>query len=145
MRRPLLALPVAAMLSAVLVSTAGCGSSASGGAGSGGVASSKGLPLKVVAAGNSSTASKKVADGQPDLVKRFTQAMARSLAYAQAHPDQARTALTTYTKIDAATAAKLTLPAWPSDINRQSVDTLAQLALGDGLVSKQPDVAALLP
>jgi NitT/TauT family transport system substrate-binding protein len=81
----------------------------------------------------------------PDLVKRFTEAMTESLAYAGAHPDEARKALTSYTQIDEAVIAKLTLPRWPEEINRESVDTLATLAVQDGLVSEQPDVAALLP
>jgi len=89
--------------------------------------------------------SARVASGQADLVRRFTEAINRSLAYAQAHPDQARQVITTYTKIDAATAAKLTLPTWPTQINRQSTDTLARLVTSDGLVTKQPDVTALLP
>ena len=81
----------------------------------------------------------------PDLVKRFTEAMTESLAYANAHPDEARQVLTTYTKIDPAVIQKLTLPKWPPEINRQSVETLATLARQDGLVTKQPDLAALLP
>jgi NitT/TauT family transport system substrate-binding protein len=87
----------------------------------------------------------KFAAANPDLVRRFTEAMNKSLAYATAHPDQARQILSTYTKIDAATAAKLTLPAWPIEVNRQSTDTLAQLALGDGLMATKPDLSALLP
>ena len=39
----------------------------------------------------------------------------------------------------------LTLPKWPTEINRASVETLANLAVQDGLVTEQPDVAALLP
>jgi NitT/TauT family transport system substrate-binding protein len=81
----------------------------------------------------------------PDLVRRFTEAMTESLAYADAHPDEARQVLTTYTQIDQAVIQELTLPKWPPEINRQSVETLATLALQDGLVTKQPDVAALLP
>ena len=53
--------------------------------------------------------------------------------------------LTTYTQIDPAVIQKLTLPKWPPQINRQSVETLAALALKDGLVTRQPDLAALLP
>lgn len=89
--------------------------------------------------------SAKLAGANPDLVRRFTDAMNKSLAYADSHPDQARKVLSSYTKIDSATADKLTLPKWPAQINRQSTDTLAQLALGDGLVSSKPDVDALLP
>jgi NitT/TauT family transport system substrate-binding protein len=89
--------------------------------------------------------SEQLTKSDPDLVKRFTEAMTESLAYADAHPDEARQVLTSYTKIDPAVIQKLTLPKWPPEINRQSVETLATLALQDGLVTKQPDLAALLP
>ena len=81
----------------------------------------------------------------PDLAKRFTEAMNESLAYADAHPDEARQVLTTYTQIDKAVIPDLTLPKWPEEINRESVETLANLAVQDGLVTEQPDVDALLP
>lgn len=89
--------------------------------------------------------SEQLIKNDPDLVKRFTDAMAESLAYADAHPDEARQVLTSYTKIDQAVIKELTLPKWPAEINRASVETLATLAVQDGLVTKQPDVAALLP
>lgn len=83
--------------------------------------------------------------GNPDLVKRFTDAINESLAYARAHPDEAREILKTYTKIPADVISKITLPAWPNDLNRASIDTLAQLAKQDGLIAKPADLAALLP
>src|SRR5215216_2762114 len=89
--------------------------------------------------------SEQLAKDDPDLVKRFTEAMTESLAYADAHPDEARQVLTAYTQIDEAVIQKLTLPKWPAEINRESVETLATLAVQDGLVTKQPDLAALLP
>jgi NitT/TauT family transport system substrate-binding protein len=89
--------------------------------------------------------SEKLIKDDPDLVKRFTEAMTESLAYADAHPDEARQVLTTYTQIDEAVIKDLTLPKWPPEINRASVETLAKLAVQDGLVSRQPDLAALLP
>ena len=46
-------------------------------------------------------ASTKLIADDPDLVKRFTEAMNESLAYADAHPDEVRAVLGTYTKIDA--------------------------------------------
>jgi NitT/TauT family transport system substrate-binding protein len=82
---------------------------------------------------------------QPDLVKRFTEAMNESQAYADGHPEEARNIITTYTQIDAATAGKLTLPAWPAEVNRESTQVLADLAVQDKLVSKPPDLDALLP
>jgi len=81
----------------------------------------------------------------PDLARRFTEAMRESLAYADAHPDEARRVIGTYTKITPEVIAQVTLPKWPPDVNRASVQTLADLALQDGLLEAPADVAALLP
>jgi NitT/TauT family transport system substrate-binding protein len=80
-----------------------------------------------------------------DLVKRFTAAIEKSLQYAQEHPDEVRKVLLTYTKIDPAVAEKMTLPAWPTEINRESVQMMADLMLSDGLVKEKVDVSELLP
>ncbi len=90
------------------------------------------------------TSAKLLAD-KPDLVKDFTAAMNESLAYAREHPDEARQVITTYTKITADQVSALTLPDWPTEVNEESVNTLAELATQDGLLTKQPDVVALLP
>ena len=81
----------------------------------------------------------------PDLANRFTEAMKESLAYADSHPDEVRTALGTYTKIPPEVRDALILPKWPADVNRQSVETLADLAVADGLLPQKPDIASLLP
>ncbi|MPY80664.1 MAG: nitrate ABC transporter substrate-binding protein [Actinophytocola sp.] len=89
--------------------------------------------------------SQQVIDGNPDLVKRFTDAMNESLTYAQEHPDEARDVLGSYTDIDKQTAAKLTLPSWSTEIKTEPVQRLADLAVSDGLIDKAPDVTGLLP
>jgi NitT/TauT family transport system substrate-binding protein len=81
----------------------------------------------------------------PDLVRRFSEAMRESLAYADAHPDEARRVIGTYTKITPEVIAQVTLPKWPPEVNRASVQTLADLALQDGLLKTPADVGALLP
>jgi NitT/TauT family transport system substrate-binding protein len=81
----------------------------------------------------------------PGLVTRFTEAMKESLAYANDHPDEARAIIGTYTTIAPDVIAKMTLPKWPAEINHQSVQTLADLALGDGLLTKPADLNTLLP
>jgi NitT/TauT family transport system substrate-binding protein len=81
----------------------------------------------------------------PDLVKRFTAAMDESLSYADGHPDEAREILKTYTKIDPAILAKINLPKWPTEINRASIQTIADDALGDGVLKKKADLGTLLP
>jgi NitT/TauT family transport system substrate-binding protein len=89
--------------------------------------------------------SQDVMQNDPDLVKRFRAAIDQSLAYAQSHPADVRKVLTTYTKIPPAVAQKITLPDWPVQINRQSVQTLANLALQDKLISKPANLNELLP
>jgi NitT/TauT family transport system substrate-binding protein len=89
--------------------------------------------------------STQLAQQNPDLVKRFTEAMRKSLEYANSHPDEVRASLAAYTQIQAPVAAKLTLPKWPVAINRESVETLGKMAVDDGLMEKVPDLNALLP
>jgi NitT/TauT family transport system substrate-binding protein len=90
--------------------------------------------------------STKLAADDPDLVKRFTEAINESLTYADGHPDEVRGVLGSYTKIDEKTRAELTLPKWPTEINKESVDTLAKLGGQDGIFDgATPDVAKLLP
>ncbi|MBX6167967.1 MAG: ABC transporter substrate-binding protein [Thermobispora bispora] len=81
----------------------------------------------------------------PDLVRRFTAAMNESLTYAQQHPDEAREILKTYTKIDPELIAKITLPNWPTEVNRESLQQLADAALADGVLKTKIDVSELLP
>ncbi|MEU4215816.1 ABC transporter substrate-binding protein [Actinoplanes sp. NPDC026623] len=81
----------------------------------------------------------------PKAVSGFTAAMAKSMAYATAHPDEARAALTTYTKIDPKVQQDLILPRWPATVDRDSVQLLADLAKQDGLITEQPDLDKLLP
>lgn len=79
------------------------------------------------------------------IVTKFSTAMAKSLKYANDNPDAARKILGTYTKIEAAVQESLILPRWPAQIDQGSVETLADLAVQDGLFDKKPDLTALLP
>ncbi|MFC6083972.1 ABC transporter substrate-binding protein [Sphaerisporangium aureirubrum] len=89
--------------------------------------------------------SDKLQADNPDLVKRFQEAMRESLTYADAHPDEVRQILTTYTKIDAASLPGLILPKWPAEPNRASLEELAKLSRQDGLFATAPDLAKLVP
>ncbi|GGK97625.1 ABC transporter substrate-binding protein [Mangrovihabitans endophyticus] len=90
-------------------------------------------------------ASTKLQADDPDLVKRFTEAINESLEYADANPDAVREILGSYTKISPEVREKLTLPKWPTEINKASVQTLAQLGQQDGVFSTAPDLGKLLP
>jgi NitT/TauT family transport system substrate-binding protein len=88
------------------------------------------------------------ANARPDIVKRFRAAILESLAYAQSHTGEVRKTIPNMpgrARIDAALAEKIVLPAWPTEINRPSIQIIADLALRDGIISKKADVATLLP
>jgi NitT/TauT family transport system substrate-binding protein len=89
--------------------------------------------------------SSQLTQSNPDLVKRFTEAMKESLAYADAHPDEVRAILGTYTQITEDVRKNLTLPKWPTDINKDAVTKLGDLAVTYGLLTAKPDLGALLP
>lgn len=86
-----------------------------------------------------------LAEEDPDLVERFTAAMNKSLEYADQNPDAVAEVLTTYTELDAETAAGLTLPKWPTEVDADSFELLADLAVEDGALPEKPDIAAMLP
>ncbi|MFF7985782.1 ABC transporter substrate-binding protein [Streptomyces sp. NPDC007901] len=85
------------------------------------------------------------AQKNPAVVKKFQEATAESLAYADAHPDEVRQIVTTYTKTPADVLAQVTLPKWPADANRSSIEALEKLSEQDGLFKTAPDLDKLLP
>ncbi|WP_406005762.1 ABC transporter substrate-binding protein [Streptomyces sp. NBC_00637] len=81
----------------------------------------------------------------PDVVKKFQEATAESLAYADSHPDEVRQIVTTYTKIPASVLTQVTLPKWPAEANRSSIEALEKLGEQDKLFKSTPDLEKLLP
>jgi NitT/TauT family transport system substrate-binding protein len=80
-----------------------------------------------------------------DLTDDFTAAIEESLQYAQDNPDEVRRILLTYTQISPEIADAITLPAFPTEINRDSVQTIAELMVKYGMAEKEADVDAVLP
>jgi NitT/TauT family transport system substrate-binding protein len=81
----------------------------------------------------------------PQLVSNFTAAIRESLDYAAGHPDEVRDVVGTYTPINDTVRIGMILPSWPEDINRDSVQTVADLGSRDGIFKKTPSLDALLP
>ncbi|SBT88237.1 NitT/TauT family transport system substrate-binding protein [Streptomyces sp. DI166] len=84
------------------------------------------------------------AESEPEVVEKFQKATAESLAYADAHPDEVREIVTTYTKIPPDVLKQVTLPKWPAEANRPSIEKLAELGERDGLFKSAPDLDELL-
>ena len=81
----------------------------------------------------------------PELVAAFTRAINKSLEYAQAHPDEAREIVTTYTKMTAEQLKDMPLPRWRTEINRDALNKLADEGVKYGTFKTKPDIDALLP
>jgi NitT/TauT family transport system substrate-binding protein len=81
---------------------------------------------------------------EPELTKNFQEAIQESLKYAQENPDEVRRILLTYTQIDPAVAQQITLPAFPAEVNADSVKTIAELMKKYGLTDDEPDADTVL-
>jgi NitT/TauT family transport system substrate-binding protein len=86
-----------------------------------------------------------VVQSDPELVEAFTAAMSESLDFAEANPEKTRAILSTYTELDPAVQEAMVMPRFDSEINTESVQLLADLALKYGLVDEAVDLDALLP
>ena len=65
---------------------------------------------------------------EPETVEAFRAAIEKSLQFAQDNPDEVRAVLPSYTQLDEELIDQLVLPAYPTEVNRQSVQELADLA-----------------
>ena len=81
----------------------------------------------------------------PEIVEQFTRAMKKSLEYAQENPEAVREIVGTYTKIDEEMRAKMVLPAFHADFEREGLTILGEAAASYGTLSKAPDLDAMLP
>jgi NitT/TauT family transport system substrate-binding protein len=82
---------------------------------------------------------------EPELVKRFTEAVRESLQYAEAHPEEVRAVVGTYTEISETVRLMMILPNWPTDINRSSLEVLSTLGQEDGIFPREPALSKILP
>jgi len=83
-------------------------------------------------------------DANADVVERFARAMNRSLEYTQAHPEEARKAIAGYTEIPAEVADVMKLSFWSTDLNRPSIELIADEAERFDFVEEKPDVDELI-
>ena len=82
---------------------------------------------------------------KPDLVTKFTTAMNKSLEYAQAHPDEVKQIVTTYTKMTADQLKDMVLPEFRVDFNRDAMKKLGAATAKYGTIKAAPDLNAMLP
>jgi NitT/TauT family transport system substrate-binding protein len=79
----------------------------------------------------------------PDVVRRFTTAMNKSLTYAEGHPGEVRAIIPTYTEIDKKTAQQIQLPTFSPQPNRAAERTIANYMVRYKLIPKVPNLDEL--
>ncbi|WP_448627306.1 ABC transporter substrate-binding protein [Geodermatophilus sp. URMC 64] len=80
----------------------------------------------------------------PDVVDDFQAAIQESLQYANDNPDEVRRIVTTYTQIAPEVAEQMALPAFPQDVNVDSLESVADLMQQYGVTEDAVDVSSLL-
>lgn len=87
----------------------------------------------------------KLADSDPDMVKRFTAAVDEVATFAQDNPDKIRQELTTFLDMDDELAGEVLVEEFRPAIDRDSMQQLADLSLEQGVLSEPVDMERLLP
>jgi NitT/TauT family transport system substrate-binding protein len=85
------------------------------------------------------------AEGKKEMVEGFQRAMKKSLEYAQGNPEEVRDIVGTYTKIGADARAKMVLPKFVPEFNREAATKLGEAAVSYGTLEKAPNLDELLP
>jgi NitT/TauT family transport system substrate-binding protein len=80
----------------------------------------------------------------PDVVARFTRAIAKANRYAQEHPEAVRQALLEYTEIPEPIAQKIRLPQWSEELDRPSYELLEEVTREAGDLEGDPNLDELL-
>ncbi|NKX54717.1 ABC transporter substrate-binding protein [Arthrobacter mobilis] len=89
--------------------------------------------------------SEQFAQQNPEVTEAFVTAMKKSQAFAEENPDKVRAILPEYTQLDPSVIKDLTLPKFAQEVNADSIETIADISLKNGLIEEKPDMQALLP
>ncbi|PSK98879.1 NitT/TauT family transport system substrate-binding protein [Murinocardiopsis flavida] len=80
---------------------------------------------------------------EPELMEDIAAALEESMAYADENPDEVRRIIGSYTEIEPALIDDMRLPRFQPEVDRDSVQKVADLARKDGLLEKAADVDEL--
>lgn len=80
----------------------------------------------------------------PDAVNTFIAAMKEAQQYAEDHPDDAKAILSEYSSIEPDVVDELTMPKFPQQVTRDSIQTIIDLSVDTGLIPDEIDIDDLL-
>lgn len=82
------------------------------------------------------------AEANPEAVEGFRRAYARSVEYATDNEAEVRQVLPSFAGIDESVAEAMSLPIWPSDVDRGSVEAMSARMVKYGIIPEEPDYDA---
>ncbi|AMB42170.1 nitrate ABC transporter substrate-binding protein [Paenarthrobacter ureafaciens] len=82
---------------------------------------------------------------RPKVVESFNKALAKSVAYAQEHPDEVRQIVTTYTKNTVEQLESMDLPTFTVDFDMEAEGKLADVVHKYGMVKQKPELGDIFP
>jgi len=80
----------------------------------------------------------------PEVVDDFVAAMKESQQYATDHPDEAKAVLPEYTSLEPDVIEELTMPRFPQEHDRDSLQEVIDLSLDGGLIDEAPSMDDLI-
>lgn len=89
-------------------------------------------------------ASQQLVDDDPELIESFHTAVRESQAYAEENPEAVREVLLEYTSIDESMLEEITIPAFPEDVNLDSLNEVAEISERHGLIGEVPNTDDLV-
>lgn len=82
---------------------------------------------------------------RPKVVESFNRALAKSVAYAQEHPDEVRQIVTTYTKNTVEQLEAMDLPTFTVEFDMEAEGKLADVVHNYGMVKQKPELGDIFP
>lgn len=79
-----------------------------------------------------------------DNVDAFARAIAKSVEYANAHPDEVRAQIAEYTGLDAAAIEGMIIPTFTAELTQSGLDTMIGQLQGQGWLDTVPDAASMV-
>lgn len=83
-------------------------------------------------------------EADPELFAALTEAIDKSLEYAQEHPDEVRAQLGKFTQLDEQVAASMILPSYSSAVSEDAVAIFSDFAVKYGLITEPIEAADLI-
>lgn len=85
------------------------------------------------------------AEQHPDIIARFSRAMAKSMNFAATHPSDVRSILLTYTELEPKLAGSISINGWGTTINLASIERLQAAMVRFGQLPAPIDLKLLVP